>query len=208
MLWVISANTSLGSTRDYFPDSDPYECCTGATPALSGGRDQYQRRYKACHILVCTNPDFSSLNDITSLTWFGRQDLNASIVTGSNRIVDHNTFTDLHWSRECLPSHWFQLPPGFHCRSQLLAPECLEVLEDIHALQRVREDSHFRGCGQGTLACINAHTASIQSRLVELQAVSSVSKACYLAAYLCSVMLCCKIWCELVIPVGDELPWF
>ena len=54
------------------------------------------------------------------------------------------------------------------------------------------------------MAHINNHTASIQSRLVGLPNLSPVLECCHLAAYVCSVMLCCKVWCALVIPVGES----
>jgi hypothetical protein len=49
---------------------------------------------------------------------------------------------------------------------------------------------------------INNHTASVQSRLIALSGLSRMQDCCRLAACLCSVTLCCKVWCELVIPVG------
>lgn len=78
------------------------------------------------------------------------------------------------------------------------------MLEDIHALQCIRDVPHFTKGDVLLMAHINNHTASIQSRLVGLPDLSPVLKCCHLAAYVCSVMLCCKVWCALVIPVGES----
>lgn len=54
------------------------------------------------------------------------------------------------------------------------------------------------------MAYINNHTASMQSRLMGLANLSPALECCRLAAYLCSVMLCCTVWCALVIPVRSN----
>ena len=78
------------------------------------------------------------------------------------------------------------------------------MLEDIHALECIRDVPRFTKGDVLLMAHINNHTASIQSRLVGLPNLSPVLKCCHLAAYVCSVMLCCKVWCALVIPVGES----
>lgn len=128
------------------------------------------------------------------------QDLNSSILARSIRIVDHNTFAELQWTRNQFPPSFFRLPPGFQERSHLLTKEFIEVLEDIHALQCIRELPRFTKGDVMQMALINNHTASIQSRLVGLPALSPAVECCHFAAYLCSVMLCCTVWCALVIP--------
>ncbi|KAI1420459.1 hypothetical protein F5Y12DRAFT_772925 [Xylaria sp. FL1777] len=128
------------------------------------------------------------------------QDLNASILAGSNRIVDHTTFLELHWTRESFSPSFFQLPPGFHRRSHLLTEDFIEVLKDLNALQCHRNTTPPITCDVMMMEKINNHTASIQSRLVGLANLSPVMSCCRLAAYLCSVMLCCKVWCAPVIP--------
>jgi hypothetical protein len=131
-----------------------------------------------------------------------RQDLNSSILVGSNRIVDHTTFVELHWSRDPFSSGFYRLPPGFHKISHLLTEDFIEVLEDINALHCIRDLRRFSGGDVIQMAHINNHTAWIQSRLVELPNTSPLLECCYLTAYLCSVMLCCKVWCGLVVPVS------
>ena len=127
--------------------------------------------------------------------------MNSSVITGSSRIVNHTTFTELQWTRDPFSPSYFRLPPGFQARSHLLTEEFIEVLEDIHALQCIREFSRSTSRDILLMASINNHQASIQSRLEGLLGLSSILDCCRLAAYLCSSMLCCKVWCALVIPV-------
>ncbi|CAJ2507203.1 Uu.00g083890.m01.CDS01 [Anthostomella pinea] len=129
------------------------------------------------------------------------QDLNSSVLAGSHRIVDHTTFAELEWTRDPFSPSFFRPPPGFQRLSHLLTRELIEVIEDINALQCIRDVVPQSKRGDVMMmANINNHIASIQSRLVGLPALSPVLKCCHLAAYLCSVMLCCTIWCALVIP--------
>lgn len=136
-----------------------------------------------------------------TLLLFDRQDLNSSIMVGSKRIVDHTTFTELQWQRDLIAPDFFELPPGFKVRSHLFSQEFLDIVRDIHALQCIRNIYQRTGRPVSTVN-INSHTASIQSRLQALPNTCPISKACHLAAYMCSVMLCCKVWCALVIPVS------
>ncbi|KAI8950416.1 hypothetical protein F4801DRAFT_345346 [Xylaria longipes] len=135
------------------------------------------------------------------------QDLNCSVIAGSSRIVDHTTFPELQWTRDSLPPSFFQLSPGFQVRSHLFTRSFIEVLEDLHALQCIRDCSPWKNYDATVMARINNHIASIQSRLVGLLDASPIMSCCRLAAYLCSSMLCCKVWCSLVIPphVSSEL---
>ncbi|KAL2831403.1 hypothetical protein BDW59DRAFT_140140 [Aspergillus cavernicola] len=128
------------------------------------------------------------------------QDLNSSILVGSPRIYNHTTFSELQWTRDPFVPSFFRLPSGFQTRSDLLTKELIEVLEDVHALQCIRDVPYYTKGDVMLMEQINNHTASIQSRLVSLPRFSAVQECCHLAAYLCSVMLCCKVWCALVIP--------
>ncbi|KAF5964682.1 nucleoside diphosphate sugar epimerase [Fusarium coicis] len=120
------------------------------------------------------------------------QDLNSSIMVGSKRIVDHTTFTELHWQRDTIAPDFFELPSGFQVRSHLFSQEFLDIVRDIHALQCIRNTYQRTGRPVSSVN-INSHTASIQSRLQALPNTCPISKACHLAAYMCSVMLCCKV---------------
>ncbi|KAJ4860622.1 hypothetical protein T069G_05610 [Trichoderma breve] len=101
------------------------------------------------------------------------QDLNASILSGSDRIVDHNTFSELRWQRDSFTPSFYRLPPGFDIISHLLSEYFVEILEDLHALQCIRNYSSYEKGDPFLMAYINNHTASIQSRLANLSYLSS-----------------------------------
>ncbi|PYH41298.1 uncharacterized protein BP01DRAFT_349483 [Aspergillus saccharolyticus JOP 1030-1] len=128
------------------------------------------------------------------------QDLNSSLLAGSRRIVSHTTFSTLLWTRDDCPPGFYRLPPGFQCRSHMLDHEFSVVLEDLHALQCIRNIPRPRQTDATRMLHINNHTASIQSRLMALSGLSRSQECCRLAACLCSMTLCCKIWSELVLP--------
>ncbi|KAL7895445.1 hypothetical protein HDV63DRAFT_381529 [Trichoderma sp. SZMC 28014] len=128
------------------------------------------------------------------------QDLNASILSDSCRIVDHTTFSEQLWQRDSFTPDFYQLPLGFQKISHLLSDSFIEVLEDLHALQCIRDCSIYKKGDPFIMAYINNHTASIQSRLANLVITSPMLKGCYIAAYICSIMLCCHVWCTLAIP--------
>lgn len=137
------------------------------------------------------------------LTLVNRQDLNASVLTGSIRIVNHTTFSELQWRRDPFSPGFYILPPGFQAQSHLLGEEFIEVLKDICALQCIRDSNFFGREDAISMAHVDNHQASIQSRLVSLPNPSPVSECCQLAAYLCSAMLRCKLWRASNIPVSQ-----
>jgi hypothetical protein len=130
-----------------------------------------------------------------------RQDLNSSIMTGSDRIMDHTTFCELHWKRDPFAPAFFVLPPGFQERAHLLPEDFVEVLKDIHALQCVQELPGYSCQNPIEMLRVDNHQASIGSRLVGLPKLSPIMEACHLAAYLSACMLCCKVWRHSAIPV-------
>jgi hypothetical protein len=187
-----------GSRWHDVPGPTPHEGGAPVAQDLPSGGHLSLRRNQAGHILVCKDAISFQYN----LTTADRQDLNSSILAGSSRVVDHTTFAELHWRRDPFSPSFSQLPPGFQKRSHLLTREFVEVLEDINALQCIRDLSRFTKGDVMQMAHINNHIASIQSRLVGLPKLSLVLECSRLAAYLCSAMLCCTVWCALVIPVG------
>ncbi|KAI0522091.1 hypothetical protein F5B22DRAFT_458317 [Xylaria bambusicola] len=128
------------------------------------------------------------------------QDLNASILAGSRRIVDHATFSELRWTRNSCPPSFFRLPPGFQMHPDLFTKDFIEVLEDLHALQCLRNTISPLKSQVSKMEYINNHTAYIQSRIMNLPKPHPAVFCCYLAACLCSVMMCCRVWCAPVIP--------
>ena len=141
-----------------------------------------------------------------ALTLADRQDLNASILTGSTRIVDHTTFAELVWLRDPFSPNYSRLPSGFQAMSHLLSKDFIAILEDINALQCIRDHPRSTKTDLMLMVNINSQTASIQSRLAGLTVECAILECCRLAAYICSVMLCCTIWCSQVIPVSQLMP--
>lgn len=134
-----------------------------------------------------------------------RSDLNGSVATGSSRVVDHTTFSELQWKRYTSHPGFFILPPGFQSRSHLLGQDFVEILKDVFALQCIRDTEILEKEEAMPMAHIDNHQASIQSRLVSLPVCSPISGCCHQAAYLCSTMLRCKIWRTSTIPVSNRV---
>lgn len=133
-----------------------------------------------------------------------RSDLNSAVIAGSTRVFDHTTFSELQWRRDPLSPKFFKLPLGFQPLSHLLDESFFEILKDIHALQCIRDSALFGQVDVMSMAHIDNHQASIQSRLVDLPDGSPISECCHIAAYLCSTMLRCKIWRTSTIPVCES----
>ncbi|KAI7759241.1 hypothetical protein LZL87_008618 [Fusarium oxysporum] len=89
------------------------------------------------------------------------QDLNSSIMVGSQRIVDHTTFTELKWQRDSVAPDFFELPSGFQVRSQLFSQEFLDIVRDIHALQCIRNIYQRTGRPVSTSVFITGTTGFI-----------------------------------------------
>ncbi|KAJ5662159.1 uncharacterized protein N7477_009775 [Penicillium maclennaniae] len=135
----------------------------------------------------------------------GIKHLNASVMTGSGRFIDHTTFPELQWKRDPFSPKLFTLPSGFQPQAHLLGEEFVEVLKDVFALQCIRDSTFFGKEDVITISYIDNHQASIQPRLVSLPTVSLVSDFCHLAAYLCLTMLRCKTWRTSTIPLLHKL---
>lgn len=153
-------------------------------------------------VLPLSPPPPESLPNLTPY----RSDLNASILTGSTRIVSHTTFSELHWRRDSFSPGLFTLPPGFQALSQshLFSEEFVEVLKDIAALQCIRDSNFFGKEDVIAMAQVDNQQASIQSRLVSFTPdCAPVLECCQLAAYICSTMLRCRIWRGSVVPVSS-----
>lgn len=125
-------------------------------------------------------------------------------MTGSDRIVDHTTFSELQWKRDPFASAYFALAPGFQRKSHLFDENFLEVLRDIHALQCVQDLPRYSCQNPVEMLRVDNQQASIGSRLVDLPKISITMEACYLAAYLSACMLCCKVWRHSVMPVSGK----
>ncbi|KAF2093593.1 FMN-linked oxidoreductase [Rhizodiscina lignyota] len=127
-------------------------------------------------------------------------DLNSSIMTGSDRIVNYTTFAELQWIRDPFSTTFFVLPPGFQKIIYLFSEDFIEVLKDIHALKCVQDIPGYSCQNPIEMLRVDNQQASIGSRLVDLPKLSAYMEACYLAAYLSACMLCCKVWRHSVMP--------
>ncbi|KAH8645410.1 hypothetical protein BX600DRAFT_485035 [Xylariales sp. PMI_506] len=127
------------------------------------------------------------------------QDLNASLMTGSERVVDHTTFAELGWRRDPFTPLLFELPPGFQPMVPLFTDEFVEVVKDINALQCIRNSPSFV---DDTVAMVHIDNqqAWIESRLWALPRGSAFQECCNYAAYLAANLLCCKVWRTSAIP--------
>jgi hypothetical protein len=84
--------------------------------------------------------------------------------------------------------------------SPMLSPEFVEVLEDIHALQWIRDTSDYPSDAVQLLH-IDNRQAWIESRLFLLPRTSLLLECCYLACYLCTYTLFSEIWQSGMLPV-------
>ncbi|RBR25385.1 uncharacterized protein FIESC28_01822 [Fusarium coffeatum] len=113
--------------------------------ARLGTTSQVQLHMGAVQLLLktCQRSGFRLTEGIKRAVFW--QDLNSSILVGSKRIVDHMSFTELEWKRDSV-RHLLQLPPGLRKRSHLFSDGFIEVLEDIYALERIRDDYRPADC--------------------------------------------------------------
>lgn len=131
-----------------------------------------------------------------------RQDLNAHVLTASGRTVTHTTFPEIQWQRDLFAPELFTLPPAFARRAHLLDTNFTEVLQDVHALARIRDSPIFLHDDTVGMMHIDNQQAWVQSRLSDLTDLSFLQECCRVAAYLCASMLCCKVWRMSVVPVS------
>ncbi|OAQ95650.1 hypothetical protein LLEC1_03364, partial [Akanthomyces lecanii] len=94
---------------------------------------------------------------------------------------------------------FYRAPRGSDHRRGVFGDDFIEIGEDLHALQCIRNIPGAKKGDPLMMAYINNHTAWIQSRLGLLRVEGVVLRSCRLAAYICSVMLCCTAWCGLFI---------
>jgi hypothetical protein len=140
------------------------------------------------------------------LTTMCRQDLNCSVMTGSRRMFDHNTFPELQWKRDPYLLGIYYLQPGFVPRSALLGEEFVEVLEDLHGLKCIRDSPSFVCKDASWIMYIDSYQASVQSRLMSLRKSSLFLHCCQLAASIAACQLCFKVWRATKIPVSTSMP--
>ncbi|KAK6853589.1 hypothetical protein PG995_010401 [Apiospora arundinis] len=124
--------------------------------------------------------------------------------------------TEMQWTRDIVSyPDWFTLPPGFEALGHLLPGDFVEAIEDVHALQHMRDSPSF--ICQGTVAMfhVDNHQAWAQSKLQRLTMqhqeqgaleLEEVLECCYYAVYLSSTMLCYLIRDEYVTLLKRRFP--
>jgi hypothetical protein len=132
------------------------------------------------------------------------QDLNASLTTGVQRILSHDVFPELHWRRDPIFSSFYSLPTGFATCGDMFNDELIEALEDIHALQLLRNVAEFNPPDAVTVRQLDNQQAWIESRLHHYYCAADSSDyaltSCIIAAYLCAYSLFAEVWAGRWIP--------
>ncbi|KAK8127386.1 hypothetical protein PG984_008494 [Apiospora sp. TS-2023a] len=92
------------------------------------------------------------------------QDLNSAVLTGSRRLFTHTSMNEMKWTRDVVSyQDWFTLPPGFEKLSHLLPRDFVEVIEDVHTLQHMRDSPSF--ICQDTIAMLHVDNHQAWSHL-------------------------------------------
>ena len=132
------------------------------------------------------------------------QDLLAALTTGVPRILSHDVFPELHWRRDPMLSSFYSLPAGFAPCGNMFTDELMEALEDIHALQLLRNVAEFNPPDAVTLRQLDNQQAWIESRLYCCYCAADssdfASTSCIIAAYLCAYSLFAEVWAGRWIP--------
>ncbi|KAJ5253992.1 N-ethylmaleimide reductase [Penicillium chrysogenum] len=164
-------NEALSSIRQRMssPDRATTESTIGAILLLAGievqlGMPRQVQLHMGAirHILnVCQRKGVYLSDDIKRAIFWS--DLNGSVMTGSTRVVDHTTFSELQWKRDLSYPDFFILPPGFQKHSNELGQAFVEILKDVFALQCIRDSAILDKEDVMPMAQIDNHQASIQS---------------------------------------------
>jgi hypothetical protein len=140
-------------------------------------------------------------NPNSAIFW---QDLNAAWIIGSERKFSHDVFPELHWGRNPFLSSIYTLPPGFEPLRHALGNDLVRVIEDVYALQHLRESSDIDLDDSTSIIQLDNYQAWVESRLyshfLAADENNGVLTSCILALYLCAYMLFTEIWAGHFIP--------
>ncbi|KAL7949765.1 hypothetical protein V8C42DRAFT_362086 [Trichoderma barbatum] len=132
------------------------------------------------------------------------QDLNAAWIIGSERRFNHDVFPELHWGRNPFLSSIYTLPPGFEPLRHAFGDDLIRVIEDIYALQHLRESSEIDLDDSTSIIHMDNYQASVESRLyshfLAAGEDNEIVICCILTLYLCAYMLFTEIWAGHFIP--------
>ena len=134
-----------------------------------------------------------------------RQDLFSSVLTGSGRVLSHDTFSELHWKRDPFRPSIFRVPTGFEAYADVLGNEFLAISEDIHALRALVDTMDVDQRDAISIMHLDNHQASIESRLYNLgrdplRHERPALYCCICAGYLCTYMLFNDVWSSSLLP--------
>lgn len=131
-----------------------------------------------------------------------RQDLFTSMITGTQRVLSHETFPEMHWHRDPFQIHSYYIPPGFADRAEILGCEFLDIIADICGLQAMREGDTNYPYDALEVEKIDNQQAWIESRLQQLdQETADPLLSCSIpAAYLCGYGFFAEVWSASIIP--------
>lgn len=125
-------------------------------------------------------------------------------MTGSERTLDHTSFSELYWRRDPLLINLYTLPPGFLRISHLLSGELVEIIEDVHALQVISE-MYCEPAPFDVFSTmqIDNQQAWNESRIEAFKIRDNpVLESCCLTLYLCTYLSCTTVWQSVLIPVS------
>jgi hypothetical protein len=133
-----------------------------------------------------------------------RQDLNSAVMTGSERIITHETFPELAWSRDSFHDSLYTLPAGFIPMTDLFNGDIKAIFEDIHALQCMRDSPACQSQDPRTIRQFDNQQAWIESKIHETRSRLSENEylleCCLIVAYLCTYLMYTDVWHGSLIP--------
>lgn len=131
-----------------------------------------------------------------------RQDLFTSMITGTERVLSHETFPEMHWHRDPFQPSLYFVPPGFAERADVLGSEFLDIVADICSLQAMRECDSNYPYDSLEVEKVDNQQAWIESRLQQLgeQTRDPLLSCAIPAAYLCGYSFFAEVWSASVIP--------
>jgi hypothetical protein len=124
------------------------------------------------------------------------------MITGTQRVLSHETFPEMHWHRDPFQLNLYSIPPGFADRAEILGFDFLDIIADICGLQALREGNSKYPFDSFEVEKVDNQQAWIESRLQLLgeQATEPLLSCSIPAAYLCGYSFFAEVWSASVIP--------
>jgi hypothetical protein len=124
------------------------------------------------------------------------------MISGTQRVLSHETFPEMHWHRDPFQPSLYSVPSGFAERAEILGPEFLDIIADTCCLQAMRECDTNYPYNALEVEKVDNQQAWIESRLQQLSRTTSepVLSCCIPATYLCAYSFFAEIWGASLIP--------